>query len=112
MDQVVMTVTDTKKCRIIPKRLNYIPDLLLHNQRIEKETVMEINRQEILRAMSLANVYEIAEDGTETLLTPLNFCLKTEEKDSGSGEEVTPPESQEPSAPNTEDDTNTTVDEN
>lgn len=104
MNKIVMAVTDTKKCRIVPKKLNYIPDLLLHNQRIEEEITMKINRQEILRAMSLADVYEIAEDGTETLLTPLNFCYKEEETGDGSGEEATTPEVTEPTTPVTEDD--------
>lgn len=76
MGNISMEVNDTKKCRIIPKKYNFIPDLLLNNKRIEKETVMEINKAEICRAMSLATVYMINDDGTEVLLTPMNFYLK------------------------------------
>lgn len=76
MGNISMEVNDTKKCRIIPKKYNFIPDLLLNNKRIEKETVMEINKAEICRAMTLATVYMINDDGTEVLLTPMNFYLK------------------------------------
>lgn len=76
-----MGVNDTKKCRIVPKKNRFVPDLLLHNQRIEEETTMEINKAEIARAMSLADVYAVGEDGSEVLLTPFNFFLKEEEKE-------------------------------
>lgn len=83
MRSISMEVNDTKKCRIIPKKYNFIPDLLLNNKRIEKETVMEINKAEICRAMTLATVYMINDDGTEVLLTPENFYLKPLSEDGG-----------------------------
>ena len=80
MDQrIAMSRTDTKKCRIVPQRNRFVPDLLLNNQRIEEETTMEINVAEIQRAMSIAEVYEVAEDGSETLLDEFNFFLKSGE---------------------------------
>lgn len=72
---MIMAVNETKKCRIVPKKNRFVPDLLLHNQRIETETTMEINKAEIIRAMSLADVYMVNDDGTETLLTPKNFYV-------------------------------------
>lgn len=84
-----MARNETKKCRIVPKKNRFVPDLLLHNQRIEEETTMEINKAEITRAMSLADVFMVNEDGTETLLTPENFYDPVESKED-SGETTDP----------------------
>lgn len=88
---VVMDVNETKKCRIVPKKNRFVPDLLLQNQRIEKEVVMEINKAEISRAMSLADVYMIGEDKSETLLTPKNFYLKVESESTEDGDDKKEP---------------------
>ena len=92
MAMISMESNETKKCRIVPSKYNYIPDLLLHGKRIEEEITIELNPKEIQRAMTLADVFAVAEDGTETLLTPLNFCLKEEttedsEEEGGGSEE-------------------------
>ena len=95
MAMISMESNETKKCRIVPSKYNYIPDLLLRGKRIEEEITMELNPKEIQRAMTLADVFAVAEDGTETLLTPLNFYLKEEttedsEEESGSEEPEEP----------------------
>lgn len=96
--RIAMGRTDTKKCKIIPQKNRFVPDLLLNNQRIEEETVMEINVAEIQRAMSIAEVYEVGKDGSETLLDEFNFFLKSgeaveEEEDDSTKEPspITPP---------------------
>lgn len=92
LDRVTMAANDTKKCRIIPKKYNYIPGLLLKNKRIEEETTMELNKAEIIKAMTLADVYLVNGEDDETLLTPLNFCDPVKESvEEDGGEETDPP---------------------
>lgn len=76
----VMGPEETKKCKIVPRKYTYIPDLLPNNKRIEGETVMQLNKNEIIRAMTLADVYLIGEDDSETLLNPENYYEAIEEK--------------------------------
>lgn len=89
----VMTVNEVKTCRIVPKKYNYIPDLLLHNQRIEEETTMNLNKAEVWRAMMLADVYATV-DGEEVLMTPKNYFFKgdvVEDEGGGDDDPSTPP---------------------
>lgn len=98
----VMGPEETKKCRVVPKKYNYIPDLLLNNKRIEEECTLDLNKNEIARAMSLAEVYEVKEDG-EVLLDSTNYFIsavedeevkdggETKEPEDGKGEMNTPP---------------------
>lgn len=100
MAMVSMESNDTKTCRIVPKKYNYIPDLLLQNKRIEEETTMDLNPKEIQRAMMLADVYAQDDSGEETLLTPLNFYLKEEEStEEGSEEDTDTDDEEEVSTP-------------
>lgn len=94
MAMVSMESNDTKNCRIVPKKYNYIPDLLLQNKRIEEETTMDLNPKEIQRAMMFADVYAQDDGGGETLLTPLNFYLKDEEEAAEDESEETEPDTE------------------
>lgn len=85
-DKIVMKRTDTKKCRIVPVKNRHVPDVLLHNKRITEETTMDLNKMEIRRAMSFAEVFVVDGD-TETLVTDQNFYLKDVEEESGSGDD-------------------------
>lgn len=90
----IMAANETKKCKIIPKKNRFVPDLLIANKRIVSETTMEINKAEIRRAMSFADVFMIGDDGTETLLTPKNFYVSEADETSGDGSDSgteTPP---------------------
>lgn len=64
---------ETKKVKIIPKKLNSIPDILRNNKRIEEPMIMELNKKEIQRAMSFANVASVSKDEKETLLDTRNW---------------------------------------
>lgn len=75
LEKKVMEAGETKKCKIIPKKNKVVLDLLPNNKKIEKETTMEINRNEIARAMSAADVYLIGNDGSQTLLNEENYYL-------------------------------------
>ena len=92
MAMVSMESNETKKCKIVPKKYNYIPDLLIQNKRIEKETTMNLNPKEIKRAMAYADVFAIGELDEETLLTPLNFCYKDDTVSEDAGDEEEPEE--------------------
>lgn len=71
----MMSNSETKKCRIIPKDKRFVPDILLQNKRIVEETVMDLNKSEIRRAMSFAEVYIINGD-IETLATEKDYFIK------------------------------------
>lgn len=69
----------TKKCRVVPVGHRFIPGLLEKRKRIDKEMVLDLDIQDIIRCMSNAYVYEILADsdnGEEVLLNPLNFNKK------------------------------------
>lgn len=92
-EKPVMGPDETKKCRIVPQKYRFVPDILLNNKRIEEETIMELNKAEIARAMSIAEVYFIAEDGTETLATQENFYVaNATSDDTEEGGEVEEPD--------------------
>ena len=64
---------ETKKVKIIPKKLNSIPDILINNKLIKEETIMDINTREIERAMHFGTVSALSETGEETSLNTRNF---------------------------------------
>lgn len=90
----VMGPEETKKCKVVPKKYNYISDILPNNKRIEGETILELNKNEIARAMTLANVYLIGEDDSELLLNPENYYKSLEEKKDKEEEEEEPSETE------------------
>lgn len=57
------------KCVIIPSPGREILGILPNNKRISEETVMCLNKREILKCMKNGSVYGIREDGTRVLLT-------------------------------------------
>ena len=57
------------KCVVIPLKGREILGILPNNKRISEETVLCLNKREILKCMKNASVYGIREDGTKILLT-------------------------------------------
>lgn len=60
-----------KKCRVVPKKCG-IPDIL-PNKRIFEPMVLELNKKEVRRAMSYAEVSEILSDNSEIPIDEENF---------------------------------------
>ena len=69
----IMSLRHIKKCRVTPAYLQSIPDILLQNKRIRETCIIEINPNEIIRAMSFGDVYAIDSSGNEVLLDPTNY---------------------------------------
>lgn len=102
MSKVVMGLTDTKKVKVYPKTYRYISDILEKMKRIEEPMELTLNKKEIVRAMSNAVVVEIGEDGTETVLNPFTYNLKSDIEDGGEDnepEEPVDPETPDPEEP-------------
>ena len=78
-----MNPTDVKKVRIVPREPRFISDILKSPKRIDSEIELDLNVKEIIRCMQYADVYE-----GDTILTPENFNLMTEEdeEDSDAGQ--------------------------
>ena len=77
-----MKQTDVKKVKIYPKQgACGIPDILPANKMIEKETELDLNTSEIIRAMNYAPTTTMI-DGEEVPLTPINFD-ETSPEDTG-----------------------------
>lgn len=57
------------KCAIIPSAGREISGILPNNKRISEETILCLNKREILKCMKNGSVYGIREDGTRVLLT-------------------------------------------
>lgn len=109
-----MSANDVKKCKVTPRKFSSVPDILMNNKRIEEETELELNPNEIKRAMASATVSAIDDKGTERPLNPLNFndaVEKTTTPSNPDGEEKkdTDPEPSEPSEDGKKD---TSTDEN
>lgn len=85
----MMTNTETKKVKIIPKQPRFISDILHLPARIDEEMQLELNVREIIRCMQFADVY----DEEDTLLTPENFADVVESSEDD--EEVTEPDQEE-----------------
>lgn len=85
----MMTNTETKKVKIIPKQPRFISDILQLPARIDEEMQLELNVREIIRCMQFADVY----DEEDTLLTPENFADVVESSEDD--EEVTGPDQEE-----------------
>lgn len=71
----MMTNTETKTVRIVPKYPKYISDILQLPERIDEEMTLELNVKEIVRCMQYADLY----DEDNNLLTPENFNESKEE---------------------------------
>lgn len=71
----MMTNTETKTVRIVPKCPKYISDILQLPERIDEEMTLELNVKEIVRCMQYADLY----DEDNNLLTPENFNESKEE---------------------------------
>jgi len=72
-----MTTTETKECTVTPKVKTGIPDILPNNKFITEETKLNLNRNEIKRAMAMGTV------------TVDNKSLNTENWDDTTEEETT-----------------------
>lgn len=92
----MMTNTETKKVKIIPKQPRFISDILQLPARIDEEMELELNVREIVRCMQFGNVF----DEEDNLLTPENFANSKEsdsseeegtDEDEGGEEEQAPP---------------------
>lgn len=51
-----MSTTDIKECTVTPRVKTGIPDILPNNKLITEETTLNLNRNEIKRAMSMGTV--------------------------------------------------------
>ena len=88
MAKVIMEDTDTKTVTVTPAKNKYISGLMENNGRIEEATELELNKDEIKRAMQSAVVTE-----GENVLDERTYNLKDEETTEEDGEEeVTEPE--------------------
>ena len=81
----MMTNTETKKVKIIPKQPRFISDILQLPARIDEEMQLELNVREIIRCMQFADVY----DEEDTLLTPENFADVVEPSEDDGDEDET-----------------------
>lgn len=63
----------TKKVKVSPAKNKFVSDILRNNKRIEEPMVLELNKKEIQRAMSFANVTSVSKDEKETLLDTRNW---------------------------------------
>lgn len=81
----MMTNTETKKVKIIPKQPRFISDILKLPARIDEEMQLELNVREITRCMQFADVY----DEEDTLLTPENFADVVEPSEDDGDEDET-----------------------
>lgn len=81
----MMTNTETKKVKIIPKQPRFISDILKLPARIDEEMQLELNVREIIRCMQFADVY----DEEDTLLTPENFTDVVEPSEDDGDEDET-----------------------
>ena len=81
----MMTNTETKKVKIIPKQPRFISDILQLPARIDEEIQLELNVREIIRCMQFADVY----DEEDTLLTPENFADVVEPSEDDGDEDET-----------------------
>lgn len=81
----MMTNTETKKVKIIPKQPRFISDILQLPARIDEEMQLELNVREIIRCMQFADVY----DEEDTLLTPENFADIVESSEDDGDEDET-----------------------
>ena len=94
----MMTNTETKKVKIIPKQPRFISDILQLPARIDEEMKLELNVREIVRCMQFGNVFD--EEGN--LLTPENFAEQSKEGDSSEEEGTDEEEGGEEQIPPTE----------
>lgn len=81
----MMTNTETKKVKIIPKQPRFISDILQLPARIDEEMQLDLNVREIIRCMQFADVY----DEEDTLLTPENFADVVEPSEDDGDEDET-----------------------
>lgn len=81
----MMTNTETKKVKIIPKQPRFISDILQLPARIDEEMQLELNVREIIRCMQFADIY----DEEDTLLTPENFADVVEPSEDDGDEDET-----------------------
>lgn len=63
----------TKKVKVSPAKNKFVTDILRNNKRIEKPTVLELNKKEIQRAMASATVSNVDKNGKETPLNTRNW---------------------------------------
>ena len=66
----MMTNTETKKVKIIPKQPRFISDILKLQARIDEQMELELNVREIVRCMQFGNVF----DEEDNLITHVNFA--------------------------------------
>lgn len=82
MAKVVMGDTDTKTVTVTPDKNKYVSGLMKKNGRIEEATELDLNKDEIKRAMQSAVVTE----GDE-VLDERTYNLKEDESAEAGGEE-------------------------
>lgn len=68
-----MSNFETKKVKVSPAKNKFVIDILRNNKRIEKPTVLELNKKEIQRAMASATVSNVDKNGKETPLNTRNW---------------------------------------
>ena len=71
----------TKLCRVIPRNeFQYIPGILVKQERIDVPSELPLTLPEIRRCLSYANVYEVVEEGN-VLLTLDNYTADNSEEE-------------------------------
>ena len=93
MSKILMSDTDVKKVTVIPKDYRVVPDILKKRGLVDEPMELELNKDEIFRAMNYADVIDL--DGTN--LNETNYFMMDEEVFSPMEPEPTPEEPEEPS---------------
>ena len=100
-----MTAVETKECTVTPKAKTGIPDILPNNKFITEETKLNLNRNEIKRAMSMGTVTV-----DDKALNTENWDDVVESKSSSSTTTPVTPTPSDPKGETTKDQTDSTED--
>ena len=73
----IMSDTDVKKVKVTPKDYRVVPDILKQRSLIDEPMELELNKDEIFRAMNYAYV----EDVEGTKLDETNYFIMKESSD-------------------------------
>ena len=73
----IMSDTDVKKVKVTPKDYRVVPDILKQRGLIDEPMELELNKDEIFRAMNYAYV----EDVDSTKLDETNYFIMKESSD-------------------------------